>query len=170
MECCCKPHIMSFLVKKSQKQEFAFKIRFKKSLFLESSVFFCRWKPDKRAEKEGQLSCDNDLVIENCSTKMKDESPSPFMWLRCLSLSLARCLISMVRYKMWPVDVYLRYQKNSLFICFQFHLNDSSLWSRSCSLSPSISFFISQLQSFIFTMRIAPAQGRPAFPPRRSCA
>lgn len=40
------------------------------------------------------------------------------------------------------------------------------------ALSPSISFshfFISQLDSFIFTIRIAPTQGRPAVP-QCSCA
>lgn len=110
------------------------------------------------------------FVIENCSTKMKDKSQSPFMWICCLPPTHARCLTLTVRHKMWLVDVHLGTKKPSLFICFQFHLNDSSLWSRSCSPPPSISVFISQFQSFILTLRIAPTQGRMAFPPLQLCS
>lgn len=112
------------------------------------------------------------LMIENCSTKMKDVFSIPFHVVSLVSLPLTLTLSHLMAcYKMWPLAVHLG-KKNTLFICFQFYLSDSSYWSRSCSLSPSTSFshfFISQLQAFIFTIRIAPTQGRPAVP-QCSCA
>lgn len=103
------------------------------------------------------------LVIENCSTKMKDESPSPFMWLCCLPPSHTGCLSQTARYKMWPVAVHLG-TKSPHFSYASNFIWMTLLPGQGLAPSPSISFFISQLQSFIFTIRIAPTQGRLAFP------
>lgn len=100
--------------------------------------------------------------------KMKDVVSISFhVALLSLSLSRSLCLTPMVCYKMWPVDVHLGTKKNTLFICFQFHLNDYSPWSRSCSLS--FYFFLTLLHFsapffHFLALRIAPTQGRPAIP------
>lgn len=87
------------------------------------------------------------------------------------SLSRSLCLTLMVHYKMWPVDVHMGTKKTHFSYASNF-IWMTLLPGQGLALSPSISFshfFISQFQSFIFTIRIAPTQGRPAIP-HCSCA
>lgn len=111
-------------------------------------------------------------MIENCSAKMRDEVSVSFrVVLLSPSLSRSPCLTLMVRYKMWPVDVHLGTRKT------HFSYASNFIWmtlppGQGLALSPSIPFshfFISQFPSFIFTIRIAPTQGRTAIP-SCSCA
>lgn len=111
-------------------------------------------------------------MIENCSAKMRDEVSASFrVVLLSPSLSRSPCLTLMVRYKMWPVDVHLGSRKT------HFSYASNFIWmtlppGQGLALSPSIPFshfFISLFPSFIFTIRIAPTQGRTAIP-SCSCA
>lgn len=112
------------------------------------------------------------LMIENCSTKMKDVVSGGFhvAFRRLPPLSRSLCLTLMVRHKMWPVDVHLSARKT------HFSYASNFIWMTllpgqglALSLPPFLfsHFFISPLTSLIFfTIRIASTQGRP--PPRRS--
>lgn len=100
------------------------------------------------------------LVIENCSGQNERCSLGLVSCGFSLSLSLPPSHARPVSlwwslHKMWPAFWGTGRRgggkKNTLFICFQFHLNDSSPWSRFlCSLTPIpfSHFFISL--SFIF--------------------
>lgn len=113
------------------------------------------------------------LMTENCRTQMKDVVSISFhVALLSPSLSCSFCLTLMVRYKMWPVAVHLDTEKKKYVSYASNFIWMTLLPSQGLALSPSISFshfFISQFQSFIFTIRIAPTQGRPAIP-HCSCA
>lgn len=107
------------------------------------------------------------LMIENCSTKMKDVVSGGFhvAFRRLPPLSRSLCLTLMVRHKMWPVDVHLSARKT------HFSYASNFIWMTllpgqglALSLPPSLfsHFFISPLTSLIFfTIRIASTQGRP---------
>lgn len=114
------------------------------------------------------------LMIENCSTKMKDVVSGGFhvAFRRLPPLSRSLCLTLMVRHKMWPVDVHLSARKT------HFSYASNFIWMTllpgqglALSLPPSLfsHFFISPLTSLIFfTIRIASTQGRPPPAVRRS--
>lgn len=107
------------------------------------------------------------LMIENCSTKMKDVVSGGFhvAFRRLPPLSRSLCLTLMVRHKMWPVDVHLSARKT------HFSYASNFIWMTllpgqglALSLPPFLfsHFFISPLTSLIFfTIRIASTQGRP---------
>lgn len=122
-------------------------------------------KPDNRPKKQVKLEDDCD----DCRTKWKMYSLSPFMWLRRLPPSHAHSVSlwwSVIR--CGHCRCAFGYQKNTLFICFQFHLNDSSPWSRSRTLTPAISLshlFISLVPIFHFDYKNSPYSRSPGRPP-----
>lgn len=98
-----------FLSKRSQKEEFAFKVQY--------ISFSIKTKWHTQNLTIGQNSRSNLQVtmiwmIENSSTQMKDVVSTSFH-VAFLSPSLSRslCLTPMVGYKMWPVDVHLGTKK-----------------------------------------------------------
>ena len=130
-------------------------------------------KKKKTTEKAGWTFCAKMiLMIENCSTKMKDVVSGDFhvVFCRLPPLSRSLCLTLMVRHKMWPVDVHLGARKT------HFSYASNFIWMTplpgqglALSLPPFLfsHFFISPLPSFFFlfffyTIRIASTQGRPS--------